>query len=160
MEAIKVVVLGRTFCVDPCPECGQAEVRIRREDSTAYAVCPCCDGQACFPDEHVREMTTMVLELDEARWREEIGDSSYSLNGWEVSTPVGGAFPWMVVRRFGDIEAARKWMENLPGAEVLSADGTRFRVSLPVTVGQYLCLDGLPLADPRARETPAPKQEE
>ena len=52
--AIKAVVLGRTFFVDPCPECGQAEVRIR-EDGTAYGVCSCCDGRTCFPDEHVRE---------------------------------------------------------------------------------------------------------
>ena len=31
--AIKAVVLGRTFFVDPCPECGQAEVRIRDSSS-------------------------------------------------------------------------------------------------------------------------------
>jgi len=55
MEAIKTVVAGRTFFIDPCPECGQAEVRIREEDGTAYGVCPCCDGVSAFPDEHVRE---------------------------------------------------------------------------------------------------------
>lgn len=54
MDAIKTVVSGRTFFVDPCPECGKAEVRIR-DDGTAYGVCPCCDSRTCFPDEHVRE---------------------------------------------------------------------------------------------------------
>jgi len=51
-------VSGRTFEVNPCPECGQAEVRIDK-DGRAYAVCPCCDGVASFPNEHVRERTRL-----------------------------------------------------------------------------------------------------
>ncbi len=54
IPAIKVVVRGRTFLVNPCPECRQAEVRLDA-DGHAYGVCPCCDGRGEFPLEYVRE---------------------------------------------------------------------------------------------------------
>jgi hypothetical protein len=64
MEAVKAVVLGRTFFVDPCPECGQAEVRIR-EDGTAYSVCPCARAA------QLRRISTM------SGVRNSVGDSSH-----------------------------------------------------------------------------------